>query len=101
MPRTEATKSTPRRPESPSQTTQSSDKNGKDSIVKEVGDCVILNDEDRLKNISPYIHSYWRDMSVKHGCLCIDEKMAIPKALKDAGLEDIHSTQPGSFAMLS
>ena len=39
-------------------------------------------------------------MSVKHGCLCIDEKNAIPNAIKDAVLEDIHSTHTGGFAML-
>ena len=64
-------------------------------------DCVIRNDEDRLKEISPYIYLYWRDLSVKHGCLCIDEMTAIPETIKDAVLEDINSTHPGIFAMLS
>ena len=75
---------------------------GKDAILnlKQVRDCVLRIDEDRLKEISPYIYSYWREMSVKHGCLCIDERMAIFKALKDAVLEDFHSTHPGSSAML-
>ena len=59
------------------------------------------NDEYTLKEISPYIYSFWRDMSVKHGCLCKDEKIAIPKAIKGAVLEGIHSKHPGSFAMLS
>ena len=74
---------------------------GKDSILKEVRDCVLRNDPDRLQEISPYLFSYWRDLSVKHGCVCLDERIAIPKAIKDAVLEDIHSTHPGSFAMLS
>ena len=73
---------------------------GKNAILKEVRDCVLRNDQDRLKEISPYIFFYWRDLSVKHGCKCIDEWIAIPKAVKDAVLEDIHSTLPGSFAML-
>ena len=34
-------------------------------------------------------------------CVCLDERIAIPKSIKDAALEDIHSTHPGSFAMLS
>ena len=72
---------------------------GKDTILKEVRDCVIRNNEERLNEISPCIHSFWRDMSVKHGCLCIDERVAIPKAIKDAVLEDMHSTHHGSFAM--
>ena len=74
---------------------------GKDAILKEVRDCVLRNDEDRLKKISPYIYLYWRDLSVKHDCLCIDERIEIPKAIKDAVLEDIHSTHPGSFAIMS
>ena len=74
---------------------------GKDAILKEVRDCVIRNDPGRLQEISPYLFSYWRDLSVKHGCVCLDKRIAIPKAIKDAVLEDIHSTHPGSFAMLS
>ena len=53
------------------------------------------------KDIKPYIHPYCRDMSVKQRCLCIEERIAIPMAIKDAVLEDIHSTHPVDFAMLS
>ena len=74
---------------------------GKDAILKEVRDCVIRKDEEQLKDIRPHIHSYWRDMIVKQGCWCIDERRARPKAIKDAVLEDIHSIHQGSFAMLS
>ena len=74
---------------------------GKDAILKEVRDCVMRDDPDRLQKISPYLFSYWRDLSVKHGCVCLDERIAIPKSIKDAVLEDTHSTHPGSFAMLS
>ena len=74
---------------------------GKDAILKEVRDCVMRDHPNRLREISLYLFSYWRDLSMKHGCVCLDERIAIPKALKDAVLEDIHSTHPGSFAMLS
>ena len=30
----------------------------KDAILKEVGDCVITGNEDRCRQISPYIHSF-------------------------------------------
>ena len=73
----------------------------KDAIQKEARDCVIRKDEKRLKDISFYLHSYWRNMSVKHGCLCLDDRKAIPNAIKDALLEYIHSAHPGSFARLS
>ena len=59
---------------------------GKDAMLKEVRDCVIRNDPDRLQETSPYLFSYWRDLSVKHGCVCLDERIAIPKAIKDAGI---------------
>ena len=68
---------------------------GKDAVLKEVRDCVIRNDPDRLQEISLYLFSYWRDLSVKHGCVCLDERIAIPKSIKDAVLEDIDSTHPG------
>ena len=74
---------------------------GKVAILKEVRDCVLRYDPDILKEISPYICSYRRDRSVKHGCIYLDERIAIPKAIKDAVLDDIHSTHPGSFALLS
>ena len=74
---------------------------GKDAILKEVRDCVLRNDPDRLQEISPYLFSYWRELSAKRGCVYLDDRIAIPKAIKDAVLEDIHSTHPGSFAMLS
>ncbi|XP_075241635.1 uncharacterized protein LOC142336609 [Convolutriloba macropyga] len=32
---------------------------GKDAILKEVRDCVLRDDPNRLKEISPYIFSYW------------------------------------------
>ena len=64
-------------------------------------DIVLQNDKARLKEKGPYICSYWKEICVKNGCLCLDEKIAIPKAIKDAVLEDIHSTHPGSFAVLS
>ena len=74
---------------------------GKDAILKEVRDCVMRDDPDRLQEISPFLFSYWMDLSVKHGCVCLDERTVIPKSIKDAVLEVIHSTHPGSFAMLS
>ena len=74
---------------------------GKNAILKEVRDCVLRDDPDRLREISPHIFSYWRDLSVKDGCICIVERIAITKAIKDAVLEDTHTTYPGSFAMLS
>ena len=46
---------------------------GKDVILKDVCDFVLKNDETQLKDMSRYIYSYWRDMSVKHGFFPIDD----------------------------
>ena len=34
------------------------------------------------------------------GCVCMDEKVAIPNALKDALIEDLHASHPGSWGMV-
>ena len=72
----------------------------KDAVLKEVWDCIIRGDEERLKALNPYLHSYWRDLHVTGGCVCMDEKVAIPNALKDALIEDLHASHPGSWGMV-
>ena len=69
---------------------------GRDAILEEVCDCIIRDDPNRLREISSQC-----DLSVKHGCVCLDDRIAIPKAIKDAVIDDIHTTHPGSFAILS
>ena len=59
------------------------------------------DDEARCKEVSPYIHSFWKDLHIKSGCLCVDERVAIPNLIKDAVLESIHMTHPGSWGMIS
>ena len=73
----------------------------KDDVLKEIRDCVLDDDEARCKEVSTYIHSYWKDIHVKSGCLCVDERVAIPNLIKDAELESIHMTHPGSWGMIS
>ena len=36
----------------------------KDAVLKEVRDCIIWSDEEGLKQLNPYLHSYWRDLRV-------------------------------------
>ena len=56
----------------------------KDTVLKESGDCVMQDDEAGCKEVSTYIHSFWKDLHVKSGCLCVDERVAIPNSIKDA-----------------
>ena len=72
----------------------------KDAVLKEVRDCILTNNESRLKAINPYIHSYWRDLHVRSRCVCIDERVAIPKVLREALIDDIHSSHPGTWGMI-
>ena len=61
---------------------------------------ILTNNESRLKALNPYIHSYWRDLHVHSGCECIDEKVAIPNFLREALIEDIHWSHPGTWGMI-
>ena len=72
----------------------------KDAVLKEVRDCIINSDEEQLIALNPYLHSYWRDLHVSSGCVCMDEKVAIPNALKDALIENIHASYPVSWGMV-
>ena len=73
----------------------------KDAVLKEIRDCVIQDDEARCKEVSPYVHSFWKDLHVKSGCLCVDQRVAIPNSIKEAVLESIHMTHPSSWGMIS
>ena len=73
----------------------------KDAVLKEIRDCVMQDDEARCKEVSTYIHSFWKDLHVKSGCLCVDHRVAIPNSIKEAVLESIHMTHPGSWGMIS
>ena len=71
----------------------------KDAILKEIRDCILTDNEDRCKQISPYIHSFWKDLHVKNVCVCIDDRIALPHAIKGAYVDAIHVTHPGTWGM--
>ena len=71
-----------------------------DAASKEVRDCTLNNNESRLEALNPYIHSYWRDLHVQSGCICIDEMVAIPNILREALVEDIHARHPGTWGLI-
>ena len=71
----------------------------KDAILKEIRDCILTENEDRCKQISPYFHTFWKDLHAKNGFVCIDDRIAISNSIKDAYVEAIHARQPGSWGM--
>ena len=73
----------------------------KDAVLKEVRNCVLQNDPQRCKEVNPYMFSYWRDLHVRSGCVCINERVAIPHSIQDAVPESLHLTHPGSWSMIT
>ena len=73
----------------------------KDAVLKEVRDCVLQNNPQWCKEVNPYLFSYWRDLHVRSGCVCVDERVAIPHSIQDAFLESLHLTHPGSWGMIT
>ena len=73
----------------------------KEAALKEVRDCILQNDPQRCKEVNPYLFSYWRDLHVRSGCVCVDERVAIPHSIQDAVLESLHLTHPGSWGMIT
>ena len=41
----------------------------KDAILKEIRDCVLTENQDSCQKISPDIHSFWKDLQFKNGCM--------------------------------
>ena len=64
-----------------------------------LSDCVKTDNEDRCRQISPYIHGYWKDLRKKNRCVCVEDRTAIRNSIKYAYIEAIHATHPGSWVM--
>ena len=73
----------------------------KDAVLKEVRDCILQNDAQRCKEVNPYLFSYWRDLYGRSGCVCVEERVAIPHSIQDAVLESLHLTHPGSWGIIT
>ena len=71
----------------------------KDAILKEIIDCILTENEDRCKQILPYIHTLWKNLHVKNGYVCIDDRISIPHLIKEPYVEAIHGTLQGSWGM--
>ena len=71
----------------------------RDTVLREVRDCILTGDEQRCKKLSKQIHARWRSLSVQNGCVLLDNKLAIPISLKESVIDVLHSTHPGAWCM--
>ena len=73
----------------------------KDAVLKEVRDCLFQRNEQRCKDVNPYLHSYWRYLLARSGCVCVDKRLAILNFFQNAVRESLHLTHPGSWGMIT
>ena len=71
----------------------------RDTVLREVRDCILTGDEQRCTKLSKQIHAKWRSLSVQNGCILLDNKLAIPNSLKESVIDVLHSTHPGAWGM--
>ena len=71
----------------------------RDTVLREVRDCILTGDEQRCTKLSKQIHAKWRSLSVQNGCVLLDNKLAIPNSLKESVIDVLHSTHPGAWGM--
>ena len=72
----------------------------KDAVLKKVRDCILTNNESRLKALNTYNQSYWKNLHIHSGCVCIDDKVAIPKVLRETLIDDILACHTGTCGMI-
>ena len=71
----------------------------RDTVLREIRDCILNNDQARCKQLSRQIHAKWNSLSVNNGCILVENKLAIPNILKDSVINVLHSTHPGAWGM--
>ena len=71
----------------------------RDTVLREIRDCIINEDQARCKSLSKQIHAKWGSLSVNNGCILVDNKLAIPNILKESVMDVLHSTHPGAWGM--
>ena len=55
------------------------------AILKGIRASLVVEDEERCKQLSKYIRSHRKDSYVKHGCLYFDDNVVIPSDEKREG----------------
>ena len=71
----------------------------RDSVLREVRDCILTDDKQRCKKLCKQIHGQWRNLSTHNGCILVDNKLAIPHIMKEPVIDILHATHPGAWGM--
>ena len=51
----------------------------RDTVLREIRDCILNNDQARCKQLSRQIHAKWNSLSVNNGCILVDNKTSNTK----------------------
>ena len=71
----------------------------RDTVLREIRDCIINEDQALCKFLSKQIDAKWGSLRVNNGCILVDNKLAIPNILKESVLDVLHATHPGAWSM--
>ena len=71
----------------------------RDSILREIRDCIISNDEERCRKLSKQVHAHWKSLNTKNGLIFVAQIIVIPNSIKEAVTDVFHATHPWSWGM--
>ena len=71
----------------------------RDSVLREVRDCILADEEQRCKRLCKQIHGQWRNLSTHNVSILVENKIAIPHVMKEPAMEIVHATHPGAWEM--
>ena len=46
----------------------------RDSILREIRDCFISNDEERCRKLSKHVHAHWKSLGTRNGCIFVESQ---------------------------
>ena len=55
----------------------------RDSVLREVRDCILADEEQRCKRLCKQIHGQWQNLCTHNGCIMVDNKLAIPHVMRE------------------
>ena len=72
----------------------------RDSILREIRDCIISKEEERCRTLSKQVHAHWKSLSTRNGCIIVDNRVVFPNSIKEAVTDVLHPTHPRSWGII-